>query len=110
MCQIKTWVFFIVYQKGDLVKQPMKKGSFVPKTIPGVRQGGGGHYSRQYHKECTYVKFNWIHFGKNDHIFNFLTVIYQQMTRPSDPDKCIDFWQNSLIINHVTYKSDFHCL
>ena len=32
--------FFFVYQKGDLVKQPMKKGSFVPKNVPGVGWGG----------------------------------------------------------------------
>ena len=85
------------------MKQPMKKGSFVPKTIPGVRQGGGGHYSREYHKECNCVTFNCIHFGNNDCIVDFLTVIYQQMTGPSDPDKCIDLWQNSLIMNHVTF-------
>ena len=95
VCQIKTWVFFIVYQKGDLVKQAMKKGSFVPKNVPGVRQGGGGHYSTEYCKKCTCVTFNWIHFGNNDHIVDFLTVIYQQMTRPSHPDKCTDLWQNS---------------
>ena len=71
MCQIKTWVFFIVYQKGDLVKQPMKKGSFVHKNIPGVGQGGGGHYSTEYHKKCTCVTFNWIHLGNNDHIVDF---------------------------------------
>ena len=28
--------FFIVYQKGDIEKQSMKKGSFVPKNVPGV--------------------------------------------------------------------------
>ena len=32
----------IVYQKGDIVKQPMKKGSFVPKNVPGVGWGGVG--------------------------------------------------------------------
>ena len=32
---------FIVYRKGDIVKQPMKKGSFVPKNVPGV--GWVGH-------------------------------------------------------------------
>ena len=26
--------------KGDIVKQPMKKGSFVPKNVPGVGWGG----------------------------------------------------------------------
>ena len=36
-----------VYREGDIVKQPMKKGSFVPKNVPGVgwvgwvMQGGG---------------------------------------------------------------------
>ena len=28
--------------KGDIVKQPMKKGSFVPKNVPGVGWGGVG--------------------------------------------------------------------
>ena len=35
-CVKLRWVFFIVYQKRDLVKQPMQKGSFVPKIIPRV--------------------------------------------------------------------------
>ena len=30
-----------VYRKGDIVKQPKKKGSFVPKNVPGV--GWVGH-------------------------------------------------------------------
>ena len=30
-----------VYREGDIVKQPMKKGSFVPKNVPGV--GWVGH-------------------------------------------------------------------
>ena len=33
----------IVYREGDIVKQPMKKGSFVPKNVPGVGWGGVGH-------------------------------------------------------------------
>ena len=36
-------VCFIVYREGDIVKQPMKKGSFVPKNVPGVGWGGVGH-------------------------------------------------------------------
>ena len=32
--------YFVVYQKGDIVKDPMKSISFVPKTIPGVGWGG----------------------------------------------------------------------
>ena len=32
----------IVYRKGDIVNQPMKKGSLVPKDIPGL--GWGGSY------------------------------------------------------------------
>ena len=35
-------VRLIVYRKGDIVKQPMKKGSFVPKNVPGVGWGGVG--------------------------------------------------------------------
>ena len=48
---LKTVVLFrsqnanqvIVYRKGDIVKQPMKKGSFVPKNVPGVGWGGVSH-------------------------------------------------------------------
>ena len=29
-------------ERGDIVKQPMKKGSFVPKNVPGVGWGGVG--------------------------------------------------------------------
>ena len=29
-----------VYREGDIVKQPMKKGSSVPKNVPGVGWGG----------------------------------------------------------------------
>ena len=32
-----------VYQKGDIVKQLMKKDSFVPKNVPGVGWCGVGH-------------------------------------------------------------------
>ena len=30
----------IVYQKGDIVKDPMKSRGVVPKTVPGVVWGG----------------------------------------------------------------------
>ena len=33
-------ISFIVYQKGDIVKDPMKSIPFLPKIVPGV--GGGG--------------------------------------------------------------------
>ena len=33
-------IYLIVYREGDIVKQPMKKGSFVPKNVPGVGWGG----------------------------------------------------------------------
>ena len=33
----------IVYREGDIVKQPMKKGSFVPKNVPGVGWVGGSY-------------------------------------------------------------------
>ena len=89
------------------MKQPMKKGSFVPKSVPGVGWGGGGHYSTEYHNKYTCVTFIWIHFGNNDRIVGFLTVIHQQMTGPNDPDKCTDLWQNSLIINHVAFRNIF---
>ena len=32
----------IVYQKGDIVKGPMKSIPFLPKIVPGVRWGWGG--------------------------------------------------------------------
>ena len=35
--------YIFVYRKGDIVKQPMKKGSFVPKNEPVVGWGGVGH-------------------------------------------------------------------
>ena len=38
-----TSLFTFVYRKGDIVKKPMKKGSFVPKNAPGVGWGGVGH-------------------------------------------------------------------
>ena len=53
------------------------------------------------------VTFNWIHFGNSDCIVDFLTVIYQQITGSSDPDKCTDLWQNSLIINHIAFINVF---
>ena len=39
---ILTSFIVVVYQEGDIVKQPMKKGSFVPKNVPGVGWGGWG--------------------------------------------------------------------
>ena len=33
---------FIVYQKGDLVKYPIKSRDVLPKNVPGVRWGGVG--------------------------------------------------------------------
>ena len=33
--------YIFVYRKGDIVKQPMKKDSFVPKDVPGVGGWGG---------------------------------------------------------------------
>ena len=35
-------IFFIVYQKGDLVKQPMKSRDVLPKNVP-VGWGEDGH-------------------------------------------------------------------
>ena len=31
---------FFIYRKGNIVKDPMKKGSFVPKNVPMVGWGG----------------------------------------------------------------------
>ena len=42
----------IVYRKGDIVKQPMKKGSFVPKNVPGVGWGGVGHVGVGWDGSC----------------------------------------------------------
>ena len=39
MIHTETWIFFIVYQKGDLVKQPMKSMDVLPKNVPGVGWG-----------------------------------------------------------------------
>ena len=41
MCSLVRRDLF-VYREGDIVKQPMKKGSFVPKNVPGVGWGGVG--------------------------------------------------------------------
>ena len=41
VCLFHSFEDFIVYWKGDIVKQPMKKGSFVPKNVPGVGWGWG---------------------------------------------------------------------
>ena len=35
--------YLLSTERGDIVKQPMKKGSFVPKNVPGVGWGGVGH-------------------------------------------------------------------
>ena len=43
-------LLLIVYQKGDIVKQPMKKDSFVPKNVPGV--GGVGHVGVGWGVSC----------------------------------------------------------
>ena len=53
------------------MKQPMKKGSFVLKTIPGVGWDGVGHNTAEFHKKCTCVTFYWINFANNDHIVDF---------------------------------------
>ena len=37
-----TIVSLIVYQKGDIVKDPMKSIPFLPKIVPGVGWGGVG--------------------------------------------------------------------
>ena len=85
------------------MKQPMKKGLFVPKTIPGAGWGGVGYNTTEFHKKCTCVTFYWIYFANNDHVVDFLTLIFWQMTGPSDPDKHTDLWQNSQIMNHVAF-------
>ena len=47
-----------VYREGDIVKQPMKKGSFVPKNVPGVGgmggscRGGVGHVGLGWGGSC----------------------------------------------------------
>ena len=52
---------FIVYRKGDIVKQPMKKGSFVPKNVPGVGWGGVGGSCRggTGHAGVGWVMLGW---------------------------------------------------
>ena len=39
-------VSFIVYRKGDIVKQPMKSRDVLPKNVPGVGWGGVGWVTR----------------------------------------------------------------
>ena len=38
--KLRLGSFYIVYQKGDLVKQPMKSRGVLPKNVPGVGWGG----------------------------------------------------------------------
>ena len=85
------------------MKEPMKSRDVEPKTILGIMLGGNGHYSTEYHKKCTYVMFKWINFTNNDHIVDFLTLVYGQITGQSDPDKYTDLCQNTLIINDVAF-------
>ena len=87
---MKTWVFFIVYKKGDLVKNSMKSRDVVPKNLPGVVWGEGGHKSIEDHRKLAYVMLNWIHFTNIYHIVDLLTLIHRQMTSKSDPDKYTD--------------------
>ena len=88
--QIKTWVFFIVYKKGDLVKEPMKSRDVFPRNVPGVGWGEGGHESTEDLRNFAYVMLNWINFTNNYHTVDLLTVIYMQMIGKSDPDKHMD--------------------
>ena len=85
------------------MKQPMKSRDVLPKNVPGVGWGGVEHNTTEFHKKCTCLTFYWIHFANNDHTVAFLTLIYWQITGPSDPDKHADLWQNSLIMNHLAF-------
>ena len=67
----------------------------MPRNVPGIGWGGVGHNTTEFHKKYTCVTFYWIHFANNDCIVDFLTLIFWQMTGPSDPDKHTDLWQNS---------------
>ena len=72
------------------MKQPMKSRDVLPKNVPGVGWVELDIILQNSHKICTCVTFYWIHFAINDCIVDFLTLIYWQMTRPSDPDKHTD--------------------
>ena len=55
-----------VYREGDIVKQPMKKGSFVPKNVPGVGVGWGwgGWFMKGWGgvgHEGVGVGWGWVH-------------------------------------------------
>ena len=51
-------IILIVYQKGDIVKDPMKSISFVPKIVPGVGWGGVG-WGGVGHVEVGWVMQGW---------------------------------------------------
>ena len=52
-----------VYQKGDLVKQPMKSRDVLPKNVPGVGWGGVCHagvgWGMSYRGGVGYVMQGW---------------------------------------------------
>ena len=87
--KLRIWIFFIVYQKGDLVKDPMKSIDILPKMF---QEWGGVKVDRraQYNKNFTYVMLYWINFTNNHGIVDFLTLIFVQMAQQSDPDKHVD--------------------
>ena len=41
--RLYVYLDFIVYQKGDIVKQLMKSRDVLPKNVPGVGWGGVGY-------------------------------------------------------------------
>ena len=58
-------VIHIVYQKGDLVKQPMKSRDVLPKNVPGVGLGGVCHAGVGWGGVCL-AGVGWVTQGWDD--------------------------------------------
>ena len=82
--------FFIIYQKGDYMVFPIKIHFLCSQIYSRVSGGRSGHYSIEYHKKCTCMMLSWINYTNKDHIVDFLTLIYGQMTSESYPDNYTD--------------------
>ena len=58
---MKCYQTIFVYQKGDLVKQPMKSRDVLPKNVPGVGGGGVGCVMQGWGGVChAEVGVGWV--------------------------------------------------